>query len=284
MRWFSRQVERFCLHHPRFGIPNLMLYVVIGNAVVWLFSLMDRSGMLIGALCFLPSAVLRGQVWRLLTFALIPDSSGLWTLIFLYFYYFIGNTLERQMGPTRFTLYFFSGLLLTVIFGFVLYLFGYNVMVDAHYIYLSMFFAFAACYPDQMVLLFFVIPVKMKWLAVADAVLFVIGIVTNPFPICLLPVVAVLNVLLFFGDELLSAFFPNRARFRPRNVSNTVKFKQAARQVRREQEKAPYRFKCAVCGRTDQSDPGLEFRYCSRCEGYHCFCQDHINSHIHFTQ
>ena len=83
MRSFSRWVDRFCIRHPRFGISNLMLFVVIGNAVVFLFSIMDTTGMLTSVLAFSPALILRGQIWRLVTFALIPNSSGILTLLFL---------------------------------------------------------------------------------------------------------------------------------------------------------------------------------------------------------
>ncbi|MBO5973601.1 MAG: hypothetical protein J6Q16_02765, partial [Clostridia bacterium] len=82
MKWFGRKVDLFCYKHPRFGINNLMLYIVIGNVIVWLFSMMDRTGTLVNLLCFSPAHILRGQVWRLLTFTLIPNSSGFLAHIF----------------------------------------------------------------------------------------------------------------------------------------------------------------------------------------------------------
>ena len=133
MRSFMSWVDRFAIRHPRFGISNLMLYVVIGNAVVWLFSMMDSTGMLMSFLAFSPALILRGQLWRLLTFALIPNSTGLLTLIFLYFYYFIGGTLEREWGTVKFNIYFFSGLFFTVVYGLVIYLvFGSNSYLGAN--------------------------------------------------------------------------------------------------------------------------------------------------------
>ncbi len=281
MKAFMRRVDRFCYRHPRFGISNLMLYVVIGNAVVWLFTMMDTTSMMAYYLRFLPSAILHGQIWRLVTFALIPSASGIWTLLFLYFYYFIGTALEREWGSAKFTVYFLMGLLFTVLYGFLIYFVtGADVSVDASYIYLSMFFTFATLYPEQRVLLFFFIPVKIKWLAWADAAFFLYGVFTTPFPAALLPVVAVLNYLLFCWDMLFGFLSPQRFRQRKK----TVNFRREAARVNAERQRAPYRFQCAVCGRTDVSNPELEFRYCSRCAGYHCFCQDHINNHVHFTE
>ncbi len=281
MKSLMRRIDRFCLTHPRFGISNLMLYVVIGNAVVFLFSLMDTTGLLLYYLAFIPSQILRGQVWRLFTFALIPNARGLWILLFLYFYYFIGSALEREWGRGKFTIYFFSGILFTVLYGFLIYLItGRDLAVGASYIYLSMFFSFATFYPEQQVLLFFFIPVKIKWLAWADAAFFLLGVITSSFPENLLPVVAVLNYLLFCGETLFAPLSAQRFRQRKK----TLDFKREAARVNAQRASAPYRFKCAVCGRTDVTNPELEFRYCSRCAGYHCFCQDHINSHIHFTE
>jgi hypothetical protein len=152
--------------------------------------------------------------------------------------------------------------------------------LSASYINLSMFFSFATLYPDMRVLLFFFIPIRIKWLALLNAAYFLIEIVRSPFPYNLLPVVAVLNYLLFCGDILLAAVLPSRSRF----SQNTVNFRREAKKIRREQASKPYRYKCAVCGRTDADNPNLEFRYCSKCAGFHCFGEDHINNHVHFNE
>ncbi len=281
MKWFSRKIDLFCYKHPRFGINNLMLYVVIGNVIVWLFSMMDTSGSLINMLSFSPAHILRGQVWRLFTFIIIPNSSGLLALIFFYFYYFIGKTIENNWGTPRFTLYFFSGVVLTIIYGFILYFAtGINYPIYAYYIYMSMFFTFAALYPDMQVLLFFIIPIKMKWLAIVDAVYFLISVIQTPFPLNLLPVVAILNFFLFCGDDLLRIVLPRGRAQR----KSTVNFKREVHRMQYEQKTRPYTRKCEVCGRTDTDCPELEFRYCSRCSGYHCYCIDHINNHRHVTE
>ena len=89
MKSFMRWVDRFCVRHPNFGPGNLMMFLIIGNAAVWLFSMMDTTGTVLYYLALNPEQILRGQIWRLATFALIPGSSGIWALLFLYFYYFI---------------------------------------------------------------------------------------------------------------------------------------------------------------------------------------------------
>jgi hypothetical protein len=269
-------VERFCYRHPRFGIPNLMRYIAIGSAGFWVLCMVNP--VLYSYLCFSPQLVLQGQIWRLLTFFFIPSNTGVLGLIAIYFYYWIGSTLEQYWGTPKFNIYFFSGILLTLLYGFVIhFITNASIQLNAEYVYLSMFFSFAAMFPDMQVLLFFLIPIKMKWLALVDAAFFLMSILTASFPENLLPIVAVLNFFVFCGGELLHAL--------PRRPSaETVNFRRAAAKVRREQRDKLYTHKCAVCGRTDTDFPELEFRYCSRCAGYHCFCQDHINNHIHFTE
>ena len=279
MKKLTRGIDRFCVTHPRFGIPNLMLYIVIANAIVWLVTAMDRSGTVYQLLLFNPYYILRGQVWRLISFIIIPDGSDIWTILTLYFAYYIGSTLENQWGTARFTLYYSAGVVFTVVYGFVMYfVFHVNVSISAVYINLSMFFSFAVLYPDQIVLLFFILPIKIKWLAIIDALFFVRAIVFLPFPVNLLPVVAVLNFVIFCWDDITQGFRRNR----PNRSKTTVNFRKERDRINRETRQQTYTRKCAVCGRTDTEYPTLEFRYCSRCAGYHCFCEDHINNHVHF--
>ena len=294
MKKLMNEVDRFCARHPKFGVRNLMLYIVIANVAVWLFGMMDSGGTLISLLIFSPYHILRGQVWRIVSFALVPHNTGLLALISFYFYYFIGRTIEREWGSGKFTIYFFSGMVLTVVFGFAVYfIYGggealsYFIggRLSAYYIYLSMFFTFATLYPDMQVLLFFILPIKMKWLGLLDLALFIYDVVRlwSVFPLNLLPVVAVLNYLLFCGGYLLDYL----RRVRPADRAqrdNMVRFRSEVRRIKQEERERGYSRKCEVCGRTDADYPELEFRYCSRCRGYHCFCIDHINNHRHFTE
>lgn len=140
----------FCYKHPRFGIPNLMLYIVVISLAVWLLSIMDESKTLLSYFTFSPELILRGQVWRLITFIFIPQSLSLWALLFFYFYYWIGSTLEREWGTARFNIFIFSGILMTIIYGLVIYLITkQDVSIGTYYIYLSMFFSFAPFSPTR---------------------------------------------------------------------------------------------------------------------------------------
>lgn len=276
MRGPRNRIESFCRRHPNFGIANLMKYITIANVVFWVLGAVNP--VLMSYLTFNPALILRGQVWRLVTFALYPPSTGLLAFIAFYFYYMIGSTLERYWGTAQFNVYFFSGLVLTVVYGFVVFFAtGMSFNLTAEYIYLSMFFSFAVLFPDMQVLLFYIIPIKIKYLAYIDAALFVFSVFSSSFPANLLPVVALVNFLIFCGGDIISTL--------PRRPSNnTVNFRRESARIRREQQANLYTHKCAVCGRTDTDHPELEFRYCSRCAGYHCFCQDHIYNHIHFTE
>jgi ribosomal protein L37AE/L43A len=141
-----------------------------------------------------------------------------------------------------------------------------------------MFFAFATPFPNFQVLLFFILPVKMKWLAYIDAALFLWsilgGALNGDLVAALLPVVAILNYLIYFFSDLTSFLGMAKHRYN----RQTVNFKQAAK---KKQQQKGYLHKCTVCGRTDTDNPGLEFRYCSKCNGYYCYCMDHINDHVH---
>ena len=263
-----------------------MLYIVIANALVWLFGMMDTTGTLYSLLYFDPAMVMRGQIWRLVSFMLVPEASRpLFLLISLYFYYFIGTSLEEEWGKGKFTIYYFSGMLLTVLYSLVFYwITGTRILVSATYVNLSLFFAFATMWPNQQVLVFYIIPMKIKWLAWVDAAYFAMMVVQylilGMFGFALVPVVAMAGYLLFFGEWLFGFFSPRRAKQKAR----TIQFKQAARKAQQEKARQDFTRRCAVCGRTDTDYPGLEFRYCSRCAGYHCFCEEHINNHIHFTE
>ena len=277
MKKIRNAVDAFCRKHPYFGPENLMKYLMIANIALWLLNAVNP--LILRYMTFNPYYIFRGQIWRLVSFVFIPPSTGVLAFIAFYFYYWIGTTLEREWGTARFNVYFFSGVLLTVLYGIIMYFVtGQSFSVNAEFIYLSMFFSFAALYPDMQVLLFYFIPVKIKWLAYVDAALFVMNIFTTSFPANLLPVIAILNFLIFCGDDLIDSLGLKK------KSPTAINFKKASREIKKEQARSLYHHKCSVCGRTDTDYPDLEFRYCSQCVGYHCFCSDHINSHIHFQE
>ena len=287
-KWNDR-IDRWCAMHPSFGIPNLMLYIVGGTVIVYLLTMFSSSA----ATAFLwldAYKVLRGEIWRIFTFVFVPTSSNpFFLLISLYFYYFIGSTLERNWGTGRFTIYYISGVALTVIAAIMgqLLLGGGTVLGGTSYVNMSMFFAFAMLYPEMQVLLFYIIPIKVKWLAYADAALFGFGVVTSLLAgnivQAMMPLVALLNFFVFFSPY----FHQRMERERYRNSPQARQYRRNAEEARRhtaQQAQRGYHHKCSVCGKNDAEYPDLQFRYCSRCAGYHCYCTDHIFNHVHFTE
>ena len=287
MRKLCDSVDRFCLQHPRFGIPNLMKFLVGIMAVVFVLDLFS-NGYASYMLYFNAELVLQGELWRLVTWMFLPTNGSLfWIFISLSFYYFIGTSIEEYWGTAKFTLYYLSGMLFSVLSTVILSLatgyYGWSLS-DAYYINLTMFLAFAVMYPDAQVWFYGVIPLKAKWLAWADIALMAWNIARSvrygAYASALAAVVAILNFVIFFWEDIKSILgIQSRQRSR-----QTIQFKSAVRQQKKAETERGYRHKCEVCGRTDADHPELEFRYCSKCQGYHCFCSDHIFDHQHFTK
>lgn len=284
MRKLNDLIDRFCALHPKLGIPYLMRYIVAVNAAVYIISMFDRSGLLMQTLAMDPSSLLHGQIWRILTFVFIPTGSGpVSVMLSLFFYFWLGEAMERIWGSTKFTVYYVGGMLLSVAASILaLFLDGFAVpLYGAGYVNAALFFAYALTYPDAMVRLFYIIPVKMKWLAIVEAVLYALGVLQGIrmglWGMALTPIVAMLNLFIFFSPN----FYRRADQFQARHRSEAIQFRKAVKEQKRQKG---YNHKCEVCGRTDADYPDLQFRYCSKCSGYHCFCEDHIFNHVHHTE
>ena len=284
MQNLRRKFERFCLRHRAAGIPNLMLVIAIGNLLVYLLTVIDPSGVVYKFLAFDRASILAGQVWRLVSYIFLPDSANILLLaILLFFYYQIGKLLESHWGRFRFNLFYFTGVLLTDIAALLL-----HGAASTYYLNLSLLLAFATLYPETQFLLFFIIPLKAKYLAWFYLAYNALAVIIGTFPYNLFPIVALLNYFLFFGSDIKNVFGYRRPRpiSRPSAKRPGAKQEQKpnanwANQYRNASGQKPYHHKCTVCGRTDTDYPDLEFRYCSRCKGYYCYCMDHINNHVH---
>jgi membrane associated rhomboid family serine protease len=283
-----------------------MLYIALGNALVILMSMINGGGMLYELLCFDKTKILQGQVWRLLTYVFTQSGSGFLELVFLYFFYMLGRFVENSLGTFKFNLFYLSGVILMDVFAMIfcptepvligntLYLpeaFVYGIYGNmAYYLHLSLVLAFATTNPDAQFMIFFLIPIKAWVMALIYLVLIGVQVVnmcypTLLFPHCLFPLIGMLNYFLFFGEDM-SNLLPLSWRAKIQHRKKT----QSGPKVIRFETSAPYRgapkkedftHKCTVCGITDADDPNMEFRYCSRCNGYHCYCINHINDHTH---
>ncbi len=304
-----RKYHTFINKNRHKGIPNLMLWICISNAIVFVLDYLFGLP-LVDLLIFSSEKIMQGQIWRLFSFIFtFASMSGslFGAILTILFYNWIGKILEQVMGRLRFTLFYLSGILMMDLYLLLIYwIFGVPTSADANYLNLSMFLATATLIPEDKVYIYFIIPVKMKWLAWLDLGICLYQTISffvnyssllSLFPtmfcigLCLYalqPWVSVLNYVLFFGRNVKQLFPHTRSTYRTRK--RQYEFKQAQRQepnpdwaknYRSASGKQPYRHKCTVCGRTDTECPGLEFRYCSRCKGYFCYCIDHINNHTH---
>ena len=196
MSAIQRWLDRFCYKHPRFGIPNLMLVIVVGNVLVWLMDQFSYGVSLSALLAFSPYYILHGQIWRIITFAFIPSYGGsiLSAVLGIYFTWFIGMALEREWGDFRYTVYLLSGMLGTVLACLLT-----GVTGSTYCLSLSLLLAFAMLYPEVQVLLFFVIPVRVKYFGFFAAALWVLSFLGAPLPQKLSLLLSMANVWLFFG-------------------------------------------------------------------------------------
>lgn len=289
MKNLRSRFERFCYQNRYKGIPNLMLYISIGSAIVYAMSMFDKSSILYALLRFDRGAILQGQIWRLFSFVFAYDAGNIiLTAISLLCYYSLGRAMENAWGTLRFNLFYLTGVVLMDVFCM---LFGGNANV--YYLNLSLFLGYATLYPNAHFLLFFFIPVKAWIFAMVDLALTLYDVIIYSIiglvPYNLFPLIAIANYFLFFGKDVVNivpvSWRINLRRLfkkKPAKKAGTIPFPSAGSyEATTVKVKIPYTHRCTVCGRTDLSNPELEFRYCSRCNGYHCYCEDHINNHTH---
>ncbi len=288
MDWISKLERKF----GRYAVPNLMTYIIILYGAGFVLNMINPSFYDM-YLCLDAQAILHGQVWRIITFIIDPPSDSIiWIIFALYLYYFIGKQLEMIWGAFRFNLYFFAGVLFHVIAAILVYLItGVSLPLGTHYLNMSLFLVFAALFPDLQFLLYMVIPIKAKWLALLDGLYFLWAVIQAFLPAyggnplfgtyykanALAAVVSILNFLIFFlGSRNVKPYTPKQMKRKHEFKKNV---KQAQRSVNAYAGGAKHR--CAVCGRTELDNPDLEFRYCSKCNGNYEYCQDHLFTHTH---
>ena len=286
MKNLRRRFERFCFQNRDKGIPNLMLYVTLGCGMVYLITSITQSTVLYNLLVFDRNAILHGQIWRLISYPLtFYNNNILLMALMLFCYYSLGRAMENLWGTLRFNLFYFTGIIMMDVYCL---LFGGRA--DVTYLNLSLFLSYATLYPDAGFLLFFIIPVKAWIFALVDLAMVIYGLIVYPFPYNFFSVISLANYFLFFGKDVLNVI-PLSWRIRiarffkktpPSAQPKVVPFaKIEVKKVPVQQAKPSYTHRCTVCGRTDVSNPELEFRYCSKCNGYFCYCEDHISNHTH---
>ncbi len=300
-----KQYHRFLQRNRNRGISNLMLYLCLANAVMYLYILFTQDLRPVDFMQFDAHAIMQGEVWRLFTWIFTRGANFVGEplgILYIFFYVtfnrWLGSVLESVWGTLRLNLYYFGGALITVLGAMVIWWVArLPVSISAYFLELSLFLAVATLIPEERILLFGVFPIKMRWMAYLNVGLIALSILRTVtvfggfltgkilLMITYAPLISLLNYALNFGRDIAN-LLPRHRSFQQRKRHN--EFKRAAqpnpdwaKNYRSSTGERPYRHKCTVCGRTDTENPGLEFRYCSRCKGYFCYCIDHINQHTH---
>ena len=294
----------------RYAIKNLMFYLVVLYTIGFVFTF-ALPGLYETYLCLDPAMILKGQVWRLVTWLMYPPSGNMiFGLLFIYVYFMLGRQIEMLYGAFRFNIFVFGGLLLNVAAAFLCYALRrvigtYVILTPVNFNY-TIFLLNMLVYPDAVFLLFFVIPIKAKYLAVVYGILalqsFLMGGLSAKVEI-----IAALIHFLFFYFVVVKEQRDNLTRRMERMKAAAAGAREKIIRLQREENgpgtqtdsdnaesgaprrqpagkiKAPHH-KCAVCGRTELDAPELTFRFCTKCEGDYEYCEEHLHTHIHVVK
>ena len=263
MKLLDRLERRF----GRLAIPNVTVGLILGQVALFILDYTDaRPGVLANAM-LMPHLVLKGEVWRLVTFLFVPPANHpIFAFFFWYLFYLMGTTLENQWGNFRYNVYLAIGILATVSVAFVFP----SLTSSNGFLQGSVFLAFAYLYPDFVLQLFLILPVKIKWLALIAWISYLLGFLFGDGLTRLLIAASVSNFFVFFSGDIVRRL---RAVHRRKSWES-----------QQEALKSKPRHQCLVCGITNLSDPKMEFRYCTKCVGQCGYCSDHIRDHEHVTE
>ena len=255
----------------RFALTHVTLYLIIGQVFVCLSALLGLLDL--RQFVLVPTLVTHGEPWRLLTFLFYPppvNFNSMFSLAFLPFawwiFYLMGNALESYWGAFRYNLFLATGIVLAIAAAFI----TPDWPVTNAFIAGSVFLAFAWLNPDFELALFFILPVKIKWIALFTCLLYAYQLATGPNPVRFQVIASVATFLLFFGRSVVDSI-----RYRRRAMANE------SRRAAEEKNGPEARHKCRICGKTDLTNPEMDFRYCSKCAGDECYCPEHIANHEH---
>jgi hypothetical protein len=277
MSLLSRLERKF----QRYAIPNVTLMIIIGQVLLYVIARVSHppGGAVGGGVDLLdrvrldPAKILDGEVWRLITFVFDPPLTNvIFAFFFWYLFYLMGSTLEVSWGAFRYNVFLTIGYVATVAAAFASHFTagpGQWPATNA-FLYGTVFLAFARLYPEFVMYLFFVLPVKIRWLAMLQWIFYGITFLFGDWMQKAMVAASVANYLLFFGRDILSDMRQGHRR---------MKFQ--ARSLR-----SPRRVvhKCRSCGLTSESAPQMQFRYCSKCDADSCYCTDHLHNHEHVAR
>lgn len=292
MTWLDKLDKKIGKYAPR-----RLIFVIIGLYAAGFVIDMFNPMIYVSYLSLDISMILKGQVWRIITWLMYPSSSIFLFLLTAYMYYWIGSILEQAWGSFHFDLYYISGIIMHVVIALILYLItGVSYIVTPEFLNLSMFMAYAALFPERTVLFMFIIPLKSKWLAFIDLAYFTVAIIRGFINLPFLGIntsitatyyyisegIAAISSLIVFAIYYFSGKTSLRGSIKDKRRKNKFEkeFKVVKSKVINKNNNVLIH-KCEVCGRTNLTNPELEFRYCSKCNGVHEYCSDHIYTHKH---
>jgi hypothetical protein len=258
----------------RYAVPNLTVILIIGQVLMYVvhqlnpgpqgFDVLERIRMY-------PNRVLAGEYWRVITFLFDPPTTNLiFAAFFWYLFYLMGTTLEVTWGTFRYNVYLLIGYVASIAFAFGTYFaFGglAGMPASSGFLYGTVFLAFARFFPDFTMYIFFVLPIKIKWLAMLQWIGYTVGFLFGPWMIKAMIVASVANYLLFFGSDIWRGMKQGH-----RMMRHHARALQAPRRIVHT---------CRTCGITSDDAPHLQFRYCSKCADDSCYCPQHLRDHEH---
>ena len=248
-------LDRLERHLSRFAISGLIRYVVALNALVFILLALDPS--YLSALVLNREAILNGQVWRLVSWIFIPDTTSyLWIIFYLMIVWWTGDLLDATWGAFRLNAYYFLGMALCVASALIFGASGGNVFLN-----LSLFLAVATLAPNLEILFFFVIPLKIKWVALISLIWPLFILITGDLAVKMIVIMCLGNYLIFFAP-----FFFRQYRQRHSVKQRRVRFEGA-------REAAHTLHRCEVCGLTEALDPHADFRVADDGREY---CTEHL--------
>ena len=282
---FMTKLER---KFGKFAIPNLTVILISGFILGYLIEIFSPEALELIALN--PEKIMQGQIYRLITWVVMPpESISVFIVIMLFFYYSIGRSLEQTWGECRYTIYIISGILFTdigmLVTYFIMKAMGQADLLNIYYSYgaygastyylcMSMFLAYAFMFPDRQVLLYFIIPIKVKWMGYLDIAYLLVTVIQygliGYYTGMITVVMSVFNFVVFYF------VLKGKSRMSKEHRKRNKRYRQEVRQTQ-----ILTRHKCAICGQTEEDNPNLEFRYCSRCKGNYEYCQNHLFTHEH---
>jgi hypothetical protein len=255
----------------RFAVHNATLGIIFAQVAFYAVHQAELRGAIrepvTEKLTLVPALVLEGQWWRVFTFVFTPPGDSLlWAILFWYFFYFVGTVMEQTWGAFRYNVYLLVGYVATVAAAFLVP----DMPASVAFLQGSVFLAFAYLYPDFVIQLMFVLPVRVKWLAWLTWAGYCLVFFSGNLVAMAMVGASVANFFVFFGRDV----------FRRALYGHRLMTRQKSRIVAVPKP----RHVCVVCGATNKTHPEKDFRYCSKCRGQRCYCDEHLRNHEHIEE